>query len=153
MHITDGRAFLERSTRRYDMILFALPDSLTLVAGQSSLRLESYLFTTRSMETAKATTSQPGGVFAMYNYYREDVADRSAGRARSTRCTGTRRASTASGGVGQLAVLTDEPSSPARCACDDHLASPAMSPRAAPATDDHPFLYLRTPSDPRRSTW
>src|SRR5205823_10407034 len=37
--IDDGRAFLERSQARYDLILFALPDSLTLVAGQSSLRL------------------------------------------------------------------------------------------------------------------
>ena len=45
MHINDGRAFLEQTHTRYDMILFALPDSLTLVAGQSSLRLESYLFT------------------------------------------------------------------------------------------------------------
>ena len=31
--------------QKYDLILFALPDSLTLVSGASSLRLESYLFT------------------------------------------------------------------------------------------------------------
>src|SRR2546423_1688196 len=37
--VNDGRAFLEQTTRRYDLILFALPDSLTLVAGQSSLLL------------------------------------------------------------------------------------------------------------------
>ena len=35
--ITDGRAFLESTDRRYDQILFALPDSLTLVGGQSAL--------------------------------------------------------------------------------------------------------------------
>src|SRR5438128_10690255 len=46
--VNDGRAFLEQTTRRYDLILFALPDSLTLVAGQSSLRLESYLFSSFS---------------------------------------------------------------------------------------------------------
>ncbi len=44
-HIDDGRAYLERNDDRYDLILFALPDSLTLVSGQGSLRLESYLFT------------------------------------------------------------------------------------------------------------
>ena len=34
VHIDDGRAFLERTHHRYDLILFALPDSLTLVSGQ-----------------------------------------------------------------------------------------------------------------------
>ena len=42
-----------RRTRKYDLILFALPDSLTLVAGQSSLRLESYLFTKQAMQAAQ----------------------------------------------------------------------------------------------------
>src|SRR6185436_5008618 len=31
VHIDDGRAFLERTDRRYDLIVLALPDSLTLV--------------------------------------------------------------------------------------------------------------------------
>lgn len=34
-HTDDGRAFLQRSDTRYDLILFALPDSLTLVNGAS----------------------------------------------------------------------------------------------------------------------
>ena len=70
VHINDGRAFLERTHTKYDMILFALPDSLTLVAGQSSLRLESYLFTLQAMEAAKAHLNPGDGLFAMYNYYR-----------------------------------------------------------------------------------
>ena len=54
----------------YDLILFALPDSLTLVSGQSSLRLESYLFTIEALRAARDHL-HPDGVFAMYNYYRE----------------------------------------------------------------------------------
>ena len=53
VHIDDGRAFLEQHRRTYDLILFALPDSLTLVSGQSSLRLESYLFTREAIEAAR----------------------------------------------------------------------------------------------------
>ncbi|MBA3311239.1 MAG: spermidine synthase, partial [Nocardioidaceae bacterium] len=49
----DGRAFLERTDEKYDLILFALPDSLTLVSGASALRLESYLFTEQAMESAR----------------------------------------------------------------------------------------------------
>ena len=77
VHIDDGRAFLERSDRRYDLIIFALPDSLTLVSGQSSLRLESYLFTLQAMQSVRRHL-RAGGVFTMYNYYRPDVFDRFA---------------------------------------------------------------------------
>ncbi|HET6742424.1 MAG TPA: spermidine synthase, partial [Kribbella sp.] len=69
-HIDDGRAFLSRTKTKYDMILLALPDSLTLVNGASSLRLESYLFTKQAFESARDHLN-PGGAFAMYNYYRE----------------------------------------------------------------------------------
>ena len=48
-------------------ILFALPDSLTLVAGQSSLRLESYLFTVQAVQAARAHLKPGDGLFAMYN--------------------------------------------------------------------------------------
>src|SRR6202035_3009397 len=70
VYINDGRQFLDQTQTKYDMILFALPDSLTLVAGQSSLRLESYLFTLQAIEAAKAHLNPSDGVFAMYNYYR-----------------------------------------------------------------------------------
>lgn len=77
-YVTDGRAFLERHRKRYDFILFALPDSLTLVANQSSLRLESYLFTLDAFRTVRAHLN-PGGAFAMYNFYRRQwLVDRFA---------------------------------------------------------------------------
>ena len=72
-HIDDGRAFLSRTDKKYDLILLALPDSLTLVNGASSLRLESYLFTQQAFESARGpperrvarsrcttTTARPG---------------------------------------------------------------------------------------------
>lgn len=82
VHIDDGRAFLQHSAAQYDLILFALPDSLTLVAGQSSLRLESYLFTREAMVAARAHLA-PGGTFAEYNYYSEQwLVDRLGGTLR-----------------------------------------------------------------------
>jgi len=67
VYVDDGRAFLERTTATYDLILFALPDSLTLVSGQGGLRLESYLFTTEAIQAVRERLNS-GGVFAMYNY-------------------------------------------------------------------------------------
>src|SRR5262249_6155518 len=69
-YIDDGRAFLQRTNHMYDTVIFALPESLTLVAGASQIRLESYLFTLNAMRTVRKHLN-PGGVFAMYNGYRE----------------------------------------------------------------------------------
>ena len=68
--VDDGRAFLRRTQATYDLVLYALPDSLTLVSGQANLRLESYLFTEESLAEVRDVL-EPDGVFAMYNLYRE----------------------------------------------------------------------------------
>jgi len=69
-YITDGRAFLHTTDKKYDLVIFALPDSLTLVAGSNQLRLESYLFTQEAFEDVRSVL-KPGGAFSMYNYYRQ----------------------------------------------------------------------------------
>src|SRR5664279_3214020 len=80
-YVNDGRAFLQTTDNKYDLILFALPDSLALVTGASQIRLESFLFTEEALESARDHLN-PGGSFAMYNYYREDwLIDRLAGTA------------------------------------------------------------------------
>ena len=42
-YVDDGRAFLSSHSTRYDLILFALPDSLALVNGASQIRLRKLL--------------------------------------------------------------------------------------------------------------
>jgi spermidine synthase len=71
VHIDDGRAFLRNSRDKYDLIVFALPDSLTLTSGYSSLRLESFLLTTDAIEQAREHLADDG-LLVMYNYYRQD---------------------------------------------------------------------------------
>ena len=138
-YVNDGRAFLERTTRRYDLILFALPDSLTLVAGQSSLRLESYLFTTEAMQSARAHLNA-GGAFGEYNYYREDwLVDRLAGTLRQV--YGGVPCLDSTGHFGRLALLMAS-ASPNALQCPT-LWHPVSSTIPAPATDDYPFLYLQ----------
>jgi SAM-dependent methyltransferase len=149
LYVTDGRAFLDRTRSKYDLILFALPDSLTLVSGQASLRLESYLFTVEALREARDRLA-PGGMFAMYNYYRRPwLIDRLAVTVReafgSAPCLdvlpGPRHPAVLSAGVG--------PGSE-RCSTPWHAVT---SPLPAPSTDDHPFPYLRTPSVPAVYLW
>jgi len=66
----DGRVFLRNTQEKYDLIIFALPDSLTLTSSIASLRLESFLFTQDGLLAARSALS-PDGVLVLYNYYRE----------------------------------------------------------------------------------
>src|SRR5260370_3668803 len=68
--INDGRAFLENTSEKYDLIIFALPDSLRLTSSNTTLRLESFLLTQDSIEAAR-TRLTSNGVLVLYNYYRD----------------------------------------------------------------------------------
>jgi hypothetical protein len=70
MVINDGRSFLQNTTERFDLIIFALPDSLTLTSSNTSLRLESFLLTQDAINAARSKLS-PNGMVTLYNYYRE----------------------------------------------------------------------------------
>ena len=136
VHINDGRAFLEQTRTKYDMILFALPDSLTLVAGQSSLRLESYLFTLQAVEAARAHLNPGDGLFAMYNYYRTTwLRDRLANTLEvaygHAPCTDY-----GSNTISMVSISTN----PSVMHCSTVWQRPADV--VPPATDDHPFVYL-----------
>jgi len=140
VHIDDGRAFLERTDRTYDLILFALPDSLTLVSGQGGLRLESYLFTEEAMASVRDHL-RPDGVFAMYNYYRPDVFARYATTMRlvfgHAPCLDRGEPGAAARSQSVLTIARE----PGGISCSTPWRSAGPGPE--PATDDHPFPYLR----------
>ncbi|MGL6096007.1 MAG: spermidine synthase, partial [Fimbriiglobus sp.] len=70
VHLTDGRNFLRRAPdAEYDLVVFALVDSLVLHSGYSNIRLESYLFTAESFAVV-ARVLKPDGQAAVYNYFR-----------------------------------------------------------------------------------
>ena len=141
--IDDGRAFLERTTTRYDLILFALPDSLTLVSGQSSLRLESYLFTKEAFGAVRDRL-EPDGTFAVYNYFRERWLVHRFGTL-VEEVFGRRPCLDETLEQGGFALLTVGRS-------DDSVACGSVwSPRTettSSSTDDRPFPYLRSPGVP-----
>ena len=68
--VDDGRHYLYATDRKYDLIVFALTDSLVKVSSVSQLRLENYLFTENSFRRA-GEILKPGGWVVLYNAYRE----------------------------------------------------------------------------------
>jgi SAM-dependent methyltransferase len=145
-HVNDGRAFLTGTDKKYDLILFALPDSLTLVSGASQIRLESFLFTDRALEEARDHL-KPDGAFAMYNYYREVwLIDRLAGTA-SDVFDHTPCVDTFAGAQAVVTVALD----PADQQCE--TAYQPSGEVTAPATDDRPFLYFKGDGFPSLYLW
>lgn len=137
--VTDGRAYLEGTGKKYDLILFALPDSLTLVAGASALRLESYLFTEEAMRAAKAHL-KPGGAFSMYNYYREEwLVDRLASTMQNA--FGHKPCVDVVSTAGQQAVITAGFTPEGQRCASDWAGASALTP--SPTHDDRPFLYMK----------
>lgn len=71
LHLNDGRNFLRTAPAgEYDLVVFALIDSLVLQSGYSNLRLESYLFTTEAFRDVRRVL-KPSGVTAVYNFFRQ----------------------------------------------------------------------------------
>jgi hypothetical protein len=145
-HVNDGRAFLESTDTKYDLILFALPDSLALVNGASQIRLESFLFTEEALRSARDHL-EPDGGFAMYNFYRENwLIDRLAGTA-----------ATAFGhppcvdvfARHQAVVTVAARESNQACAAGYRPTTAVVSP----ATDNAPFLYFRGGGIPQMYLW
>jgi hypothetical protein len=69
LYVADGRQFLETTDKQYDLIIFALPDSLMRLSAMNSVRLESFLFTREAFNVVKQHLGDHG-VFIMYNQYR-----------------------------------------------------------------------------------
>jgi hypothetical protein len=147
VHVNDGRAFLNASREQYDLVVYALTDSLTLVSSTAGVRLESFLFTEESMRAARDHLA-PGGMFVMYNLYREPwlitkldtMLGDVFGGDRLVRLVGRAEAILAAGPAVDALAGGPPPG-------DRVDPVPAVGvPDPKPATDDWPFLYLRTAS-------
>ncbi|HXZ01857.1 MAG TPA: hypothetical protein VEI03_17825 [Stellaceae bacterium] len=82
-HLDDGRHFLRTTDHTYDLVVYALVDSLILHSGYANIRLESYLFTEEALRDIKRVL-KPGGIFVTYNFFRQGwVVERVAAMAES----------------------------------------------------------------------
>jgi spermidine synthase len=66
LHINDARAFLRTAQQHYDVIVFGTLDSQTLLGGMSSVRLDNYVYTVESFQSARARL-KPDGSLIVYH--------------------------------------------------------------------------------------
>jgi Spermine/spermidine synthase domain len=154
--IDDARHFLRTTTKRYDLVVFALIDSLTLQSSFSGVRLESYMFTEEAFQAVRNRLAADG-LLVVYNYFREPwLVDRLANISAAAFGQEPRvHVHEARAYLGvlmagpRLSKLANDPSIPARVTAygQSHAPSPARIHRRdatiEPTSDDWPFLYLR----------
>ncbi len=70
IHQADGRNFLRSTQQQYDLVVYALVDSLVLHSSYSNIRLESFLFTKEAFADVRRAL-KPDGLFVVYNYFRQ----------------------------------------------------------------------------------
>jgi hypothetical protein len=156
--INDGRAYLQNTDEHYDLIIFALPDSLTLTSNMSSLRLESFLLTQDAIKTAGERLNDDGLV-VLYNYYRQDWLVEKLASMTGRAFDNEQPFVSTYGGWGRAAVIMNGPrlkTLPAGSVGPYSEDTAGVDPNQLrvigegfypitdrqPATDDWPFLYL-----------
>ena len=158
----DARHFLRTTTKRYDLVVFALIDSLTVQSSFAGVRLESYMFTRESFEAVRERLS-PRGVMVLYNYFREKwLVDRLAntsadvfGRDPLGHVHKDRAYLAVMLAGPRLSELTAPPPLPPDVLAygQSHAPSPAhplvRDASVVIATDNWPFLYMRAPDLPQ----
>jgi hypothetical protein len=132
LYIDDGRAFMTQTNQKYDLIIFALTDSLVKVSSLSQLRLENYLFTQESVARAYELLNENGDM-VFYNFYRLPfVSDKIMEMVARV----THRAPAI------LAQSHDFYMVRGRKLATAPAAEPSYNRTIALPTDDWPFLYL-----------
>jgi spermidine synthase len=75
-HITDARAFMKRTSARYDLVLFGLLDSHTQLSDYSNMRLDNFVYTEESFREARALLAPNGVLFVKFQVNHKFVGRR-----------------------------------------------------------------------------
>jgi spermidine synthase len=139
----DARAFFRQSvSERYDVIAFGLLDSHTVLSGLANVRLDSFVYTLESFQEAKAHLT-PNGIVSV-NFVRSPpwVTDR-IGRM-LVEVFGREQVFFNTNAIGTSFIAGDV-SADQRAAKKLERWTPSPAAAALPlATDDWPYIYLRT---------
>ena len=149
-HVDDARAFLRKSDRTYDVIVFGTLDSHSLLSGMSSLRLDNYVYTREAFRDARDRLKPAGALITYHMSGRDWIAAKIRGLLADA--------------FGHDPIVLPEPSAllfnhtfvTSRAGARAHAGAavepvppvPPLDADVALPTDDWPYLYLRRPAVP-----
>jgi len=143
VHVDDARAFLRQSRGGYDMVIFSYLDSQTLFSSMSNIRLDGYIYTVQSIQSAFRLLNNNGVLSISFVAGREWLARKLMRMVELA--------------TNQMPVLYESQGQVVICAFRGQHAAPAAQygrfvrrvlppgdhlSDVVPPTDDWPFLYL-----------
>jgi MFS family permease len=70
-HLADARAFMKRTDKRYDLVLFGLLDSHTQQSEYANMRIDNYVYTEESLREARELLTPNGVLFLKFQVDRD----------------------------------------------------------------------------------
>jgi spermidine synthase len=156
--LTDARAFLRRSSRRYDLILFGLLDSHTEFSDYSNMRIDNFVYTIESFQEAREHLKPDGVLFVKFAVDRpwmgrrlSEMLEQTFGMAPIAFYAGSSYTPAAMcfavSASNHIAAALSSDRSLSEFVSRNHFAT--GSERVPITTDDWPYLYQRERSIPR----
>ena len=151
----DARAYLNRTTDQFDLIIFATLDAHGLISSVGNVRLDSFIYTKQSLEAAKRLLTPDGlmvlsfGPFREWTQYRQFATVRSVfGQQPRFFHHGNDHRTFVAGNLNQV-QLRELPPHWREVPPEEIQRKLKEYPFAAtPATDDWPHLYIKEPRVP-----
>jgi hypothetical protein len=143
VHVEDARAFLRRSSGGYDMVVFGFLDSQTLFSSMTNIRLDGYIYTVQSMQSAFRLLNENGVLSLSFMAGHEWLARKLVRMV----AIATNQMPVVYESQGQVVICAfrgthaDPPPQYRRFVRTVFPAGDNLSDAVAP-TDDWPFLYL-----------
>ncbi len=143
--VDDARSFFQESDEGYDLIVFGLLDSHTLLSGMSNVRLEDFVYTLESFEQARKHLNEGGAISLTFNVQRTWIKQRLSDML--TQVFGAPPAvfvaPTGFNTIYLAGIAVGDAEAAAACARLGCLVEEAPTyERVPPVTDDWPYLYL-----------
>ena len=76
VHVNDGRAFLEKTTNKYDLIVMGLADSHALSSSLTNVQLDNYLYTQEALQRIKQVLRDDGILVLSFEVTRPWIGSR-----------------------------------------------------------------------------
>jgi len=146
LYNTDARVFLKNTTKRYDLIVYATLDSHTILAGQTNMRLDNYLYTVEALRDVKRLLKEDGIFLLQFLAKRDYIATRLYRLVETVFGQAPRTIYLPEFRHFNHALLIARNGSLEE---DIETSSPLVRGTYKLPTDDWPFLYLRKPFIPR----
>ena len=76
VHIDDARSFLNSAEEPYDLIVFGTLDSMTRLSALSNVRLDNFVYTRESLESARSLLAEKGGLILHFMVQEQHISDK-----------------------------------------------------------------------------